>query len=222
MLNSGQTCVAPDYLMVSAAVKNELIAEMKKTLTYFYGSKIEKSQDLGRIVNNRHFQRLKTILERENDQIIFGGTSNPDTRFIEPTLIEADWNSPSMEEEIFGPLLPVLTYKHLDEAIKSINKLAKPLALYLFTSNKKVEEQVMAEISSGGVSINNTVTHLANLELPFGGVGNSGIGAYHGHYSFTTFSHEKGILKTSTKINLPLLFPPYNDKNLKLVRRFLK
>lgn len=221
-LNSGQTCVAPDYLMVHEDVKKELIDEMKQNLKAFYGPNIEDSKDFGRIVSDRHFSRLKTILKKDKDQIIIGGTTNPNTRFIEPTLIEATWTSASMEDEIFGPLLPILTYRDLDDAIKSINKLSKPLALYLFTSNKQVEEKVLTEISSGGVSINNTLTHLANPELPFGGVGNSGIGAYHGHYSFTTFSHKKSILKTSTKINVPLLFPPYNDKNLKLVRRFLK
>ncbi len=222
MLNAGQTCVAPDYLVVHEEVKKELIEEMKRTLAAFYGSNMEKSNDFGRIVNDRHFYRLKTLLEKDKDQIIFGGEANSNTRFIEPTLIEADWNSASMEDEIFGPLLPILTYTDLEGAIQSINQLSKPLALYLFTSDKQAEEKVLTEISSGGVSINNTVTHLANPELPFGGVGHSGIGAYHGYYSFTTFSHEKSILKTSTKINVPLLFPPYNDKNLKWVRRFLK
>jgi aldehyde dehydrogenase (NAD+) len=221
-LNSGQTCVAPDYLMVHEDIKKELIDEMKRTITAFYGANIEKSNDFGRIVNDRHFHRLYTLIEKDKDQIIFGGTANPNTRFIEPTLIDAHWNSASMEDEIFGPLLPILTYRDLDDAIQSINKRSKPLALYLFTSDKQIEEKVLTEISSGGVSINNTVTHLANPELPFGGVGHSGIGAYHGHYSFTAFSHKKSVLKTSTKINVPMLFPPYNDKNLKLVRRFLK
>lgn len=221
-LNSGQTCVAPDYLLVHEDVKNDLIDEMKQNLFSFYGQKIEDSKDYGRIVNDRHFTRLNTILEKEKDQIIFGGAANPNTRFMEPALIEATWTSPSMEDEIFGPLLPLLTYSDLDEAIQSINKLSKPLALYLFTSDKQVEEKVLTEISSGGVCINNTVTHLANPDLPFGGVGSSGMGAYHGENSFITFSHKKSVLKTSTKINMPLLFPPYNEKNFKWVRRFLK
>lgn len=221
-LNSGQTCVAPDYLMVHEEIKTDLIDEMKQTLSAFYGQKMEDNKDYGRIVSDRHFTRLNTILEKEKDQIIFGGATNSDTRFMEPTLIEANWASPSMEDEIFGPLLPLLTYRDLDEAIQSINKLSKPLALYLFTSDKQVEEKVLTEISSGGVCINNTVTHLANPDLPFGGVGNSGMGAYHGENSFITFSHKKSVLKTSTKINVPLLFPPYNDKNFKWVRRFLK
>jgi aldehyde dehydrogenase (NAD+) len=221
-VNSGQTCVAPDYLMVDEAVKKELMEEMMQTLQRFFGSPINQSKDFGRIVNERHFNRLKTILEKDKEQVIFGGGTNPNTRFIEPTLIEANWHSASMEDEIFGPLLPIITYRSLDEAIKSIKKFAKPLALYLFTANKQVEERVLSEISSGGVCINNTLTHLGNPNLPFGGVGNSGMGAYHGHHSFITFSHEKSILKTSTKINVRMLFPPFNDKNLRLVRKYLK
>lgn len=221
-VNSGQTCVAPDYVMVHEAVKEELIEEMKQALHRFFGSKIDQSKDFGRIVNEQHFNRLKTILEKDKDQIIFGGGADPSSRFVEPTLLEATCNSAAMEDEIFGPLLPILTYRELDEAVKYINKLAKPLALYLFTADKHVENKVLSEISSGGVCINNTLTHLGNPDLPFGGIGNSGIGAYHGHYSFTTFSHEKSVLKASTKLNVRMLFPPFNDKNLQLVRRFLK
>ncbi|MFS0783214.1 aldehyde dehydrogenase [Bacillus sp. 1P06AnD] len=221
-VNSGQTCVAPDYVMVHEDVKKELIEEMNRSLKDFYGSTIEQSSDFGRIVNSRHFERLNTILERDKEHIIFGGTTNSTKRFIEPTLIDANWDSASMEDEIFGPILPILTYDRLDDAIKSINKLSKPLALYLFTSDKKIEEKVLMNISSGGVSINNTITHLANPQLPFGGVGHSGMGAYHGHYSFTTFSHQRSILKTSTRFNVSLLFPPYNEKKLNLARRFLK
>lgn len=222
VLNAGQTCVAPDYLMVHQAVKEELIEEMKQVLQTFFLTSTEESKDYGRIVNQRHFERLSSMLERDQEQIIYGGSTNPDTRYIEPTLVEATWESASMEDEIFGPILPILPYGKLDEAIQSMNKLSKPLALYLFTSNPRVEEKVLTEIPSGGVSINNTITHLANPELPFGGIGHSGMGAYHGHYSFTTFSHERSVLKTSTKFNMALLFPPYDEKKLNLIRRFLK
>ncbi|MFS0636121.1 aldehyde dehydrogenase [Mesobacillus foraminis] len=221
-LNSGQTCVAPDYLLVHESVKKTLVEEMKNVLHSFFGDNIESSKDFGRIVNDKHFTRLKTIIERDQSGILFGGGTNPETRFIEPTLIEADWDSASMKDEIFGPILPVLTYKDLDKAIASIKKLSKPLALYLFTSMDETEKKVLREVSSGGVSINDTVTHLANPELPFGGVGHSGIGAYHGYYSFKAFSHEKSILKKSSKVNLSTLFPPYTDKKLKLIRRLLK
>lgn len=221
-INAGQTCVAPDYVIVNEDVKKALVEEMKKAIYDFYGTDVEKSKDFCRIVNIRQFNRLKDYLEKDKDQIIFGGRINPDTLFIEPTLIEATWNSASMQEEIFGPLLPILTYRNLDDAIDSIRKLPKPLALYLFTSDKKVEGRIINSIPSGGVSINNTILHLVNPELPFGGVGNSGIGAYHGYYSFETFSHKKSILKTSTNINIPFIFPPYDNRKLKIIRQIFK
>lgn len=221
-VNAGQTCVAPDYIMAHEDIKKELIEEMKQCLLDFYGANIEESKDFGRIVNIKHFNRLKDILEKDKEQIIYGGKTNSATLFIEPTLIEADWSSASMAEEIFGPLLPILTYRDLDRAIDSIKRGPKPLALYVFTSNKGIEEKIINRIPAGGVSVNNTILHLVNPELPFGGVGSSGLGAYHGYYSFETFSHKKSILKTSTKINIPILFPPYKDRNLKIIRRFFK
>ncbi|MFE8702881.1 aldehyde dehydrogenase [Cytobacillus sp. FJAT-54145] len=221
-LNSGQTCVAPDYLMVHESIKEELIQEIKNSLQKFYGMDIQTSKDFGRIVSDRHFKRLETMLEEDKHGILYGGSKNAETRFMEPTLIDASWDCATMSEEIFGPLLPILTYKDLDEAIVSIKKRSKPLALYLFTTNKKVEEKVLSEVSSGGVSINDTITHLANPELPFGGVGHSGIGAYHGKYSFLTFSHEKSVLRKSNKVKLTMLYPPYNQKKLNLIKRFLK
>src|SRR5690606_10936332 len=222
IVNAGQTCVAPDYVLVQDSRRDELITEMKQVLQRFFGEAIKDSKDLGRIVNDRHFNRLMGILEHDRDQIIVGGGVDASTRFIEPTLLDANWDSAAMQEEIFGPILPILAYQHLDEAIVAIKKFAKPLALYLFTEDKAVEDRVLMEISSGGVCINNTLTHLGNPDLPFGGVGNSGIGAYHGEYSFRTFSHEKSVLKTSSKINIRLLFPPYKHKNDRLVRKFLK
>ncbi|MBZ2174040.1 aldehyde dehydrogenase [Schnuerera sp. xch1] len=221
-VNAGQTCVAPDYVIVHKDIKEKLIVEMKKSLIAFYGTDIEKNKDFGRIVNIKQFNHLKNILEKDKNQIIYGGKTNADTLFVEPTLIEANWDSASMRDELFGPLLPILTYGNLDQVIKSIKKLPMPLALYIFTSEKEIEEKILSQIPSGGVSINNTIMHLANPELPFGGVGTSGIGAYHGYYSFATFSHKKSLLKTTTKINIPMLFPPFTKKKLKLIRRFLK
>lgn len=221
-LNAGQTCVAPDYVLVHEDIKEKLMEEMKKSIANFYGKDIEKNKNFGRIVNIKHFNRLKNIIEKEKEKIIFGGTTNPSTLFIEPTLIEATWDSPSMEEEIFGPILPIISYTNLDNAIKYIKKLPKPLALYIFTSDKEIEEKIINNIPAGGVSVNNTILHLANPELPFGGIGSSGMGAYHGYYSFETFSHRKSILKTSTKINIPILFPPYKDRNLKIIRKFFR
>lgn len=222
-INAGQTCVAPDYIVVHESVKKEFVKELKNSIEKFYGEDILNNKDFGRIVNERHFNRLKNILEEEKENIIYGGKNNKDERFIEPTLIEtSSWKSPSMSEELFGPILPIITYNNLDEAIENIKKMSKPLALYLFTTNKTVEEKVLTEISSGGVCINDTITHLINPKLPFGGVGHSGIGSYHGKYSFDTFSHKRSVVSKSMKINMTMLFPPYNEKTLNLTKKFLR
>lgn len=222
-INAGQTCVAPDYIVVHESVKKEFVKELKNSIEKFYGEDILNNKDFGRIVNERHFNRLKNILEEEKENIIYGGKNNKDERFIEPTLIEtSSWKSPSMSEELFGPILPIITYNNLDEAIENIKKMSKPLALYLFTTNKTVEQKVLTEISSGGVCINDTITHLINPKLPFGGVGHSGIGSYHGKYSFDTFSHKRSVVSKSMKINMTMLFPPYNEKTLNLTKKFLR
>ncbi|MDU1847004.1 MAG: aldehyde dehydrogenase [Niallia nealsonii] len=221
-LNAGQTCVAPDYIMVHESVKESFIVEMKKTLVNYFGETIEDKEDFGRIVSERHFLRLREMLEVDRKAILFGGKSNRDTRFIEPTILDATWDSATMQEEIFGPVLPILTYKELEEAIESIRKLDKPLALYLFTNNKETETKVLRAISSGGVCINDVLTHIVPPNLPFGGVGASGMGAYHGEYSFTTFSHQKSILRKSTRVDIPILYPPYTEKKEKMIRKVLK
>ncbi|MBZ9536162.1 aldehyde dehydrogenase [Cytobacillus oceanisediminis] len=221
-LNAGQTCVAPDYIMVHESVKESFIVEMKKTLVNYFGETIEDKEDFGRIVSERHFLRLREMLEVDRKAILFGGKSNRDTRFIEPTILDATWDSATMQEEIFGPVLPILTYKELEEAIESIRKLDKPLALYLFTNNQETETKVLRAISSGGVCINDVLTHIVPPNLPFGGVGASGMGAYHGEYSFTTFSHQKSILRKSTRVDIPILYPPYTEKKEKMIRKVLK
>jgi len=221
-LNAGQTCVAPDYIMVHESVKETLIKEMEKTLVSYFGETIEDKEDFGRIVSEQHFLRLREMLEVDRKAILFGGKSNRETRFIEPTILDATWDSATMQEEIFGPILPILTYKELEEAIESIRKLDKPLALYLFTNNKETETKVLCAISSGGVCINDVLTHIVPPNLPFGGVGTSGMGAYHGKYSFTTFSHQKSILRKSTRVDIPILFPPYTEKKEKMIRKVLK
>ncbi|WP_156964336.1 aldehyde dehydrogenase [Clostridium sulfidigenes] len=221
-INVGQTCVAPDYVVVNNKVKDELIKELKLQIQSFYGKDAMESKDYGRIVNDRHFLRLKNILDKEADKIIYGGKVNREKRYIEPTLIDASWEGAAMSEEIFGPILPIISFSNLDEIIGEIKKLSKPLALYLFTENYEVEEKVLEEISSGGACINDTITHLANPELPFGGVGNSGIGAYHGKESFKTFSHRRSVVRKTTKINIPIVFPPFNKKNLDNVKKLMK
>lgn len=221
-INVGQTCVAPDYVVVDERIKNEFIEELKTQIENFYGKDAIKSKDYGRIVNDRHFQRLKNILDRECDKIIYGGKVDRENRYIEPTLIEASWEGAAMKDEIFGPILPIIGYKNLDEVVKRIKKLPKPLALYLFTENQNIEEKVLEEVSSGGACINDTITHLANPELPFGGVGSSGMGAYHGKESFITFSHRRSVVRKTTKINIPIIFPPFNKNNLDNIKRFMK
>ncbi|PZT54960.1 aldehyde dehydrogenase [Paenibacillus silvae] len=221
LLNTGQTCIAPDYLLVHERVKQPLIEALKGAIAAFFGTDIQNNKDYGRIVNHAHFKRLTTLIERDREKVIYGGASDEEHRFIEPTLIDASWDAATMEDEIFGPILPIISYGHLDEAIAQIVKRPKPLALYLFTSNKDVQDKVLTEVSFGGGCINDTITHVANPRLPFGGVGHSGIGSYHGRYSFETFSHMKSILKKSTRINPPVLYPPYDNK-LKLIKRLLK
>lgn len=221
-INVGQTCVAPDYVVVNNKVKDELIKELKLQIQSFYGKDAMESKDYGKIVNDRHFIRLKNILDKEADKIIYGGKVNREKRYIEPTLIDASWEGAAMSEEIFGPILPIISFSNLDEIIGEIKKLSKPLALYLFTENYEVEKKVLEEISSGGACINDTITHLANPELPFGGVGNSGIGSYHGKESFKTFSHRKSVVRKTTKINIPIVFPPFNKKNLDNVKKLMK
>ncbi|MBB6021834.1 aldehyde dehydrogenase (NAD+) [Paenibacillus sp. JGP012] len=221
LLNTGQTCIAPDYLLVHERVKQPLIEALKGAIVAFFGTEIQNNKDYGRIVNHAHFKRLTTLIERDREKVIYGGASDEERRFIEPTLIDASWDAATMEDEIFGPILPIISYGHLDEAIAQIVKRPKPLALYLFTSNKDVQDKVLTEVSFGGGCINDTITHVANPRLPFGGVGHSGIGSYHGRYSFETFSHMKSILKKSTRINPPVLYPPYDNK-LKLIKRLLK
>lgn len=221
-INAGQTCVAPDYLVVHESVKDELINELKVSIQRFYGEDPVLSKDFGRIVNERHFNRLKAILEKDRENIIYGGGVNLEKRYVEPTLLEiSSWEVAAMSEEIFGPILPIIVYSDLNEVIGKIKSLSKPLALYLFTKSRKVEEKVLCEISSGGVSINDTIIHLSNPNLPFGGVGSSGIGSYHGKESFITFSHRRSIVKRSNKFNISILFPPYNKKNLDVIKKFM-
>ncbi|APF23609.1 aldehyde dehydrogenase [Clostridium butyricum] len=222
-VNNGQTCVAPDYVLVHNDVINEFIKKAKQTIKEFYGEDISNNKDYGRIINENHFNRLKNIIDKEKENIIFGGNYNKKDMFIEPTLIVKNaFTGESMSQEIFGPILPIIGYDNIDEAIKQIKGLSKPLALYLFTEDVKIEKHILNEISSGGVCINDTITHLANSNLPFGGVGSSGMGSYHGEESYSTFSHKRSILKKSSKISFTMLFPPYNKSNLKLVKKFLK
>ena len=220
-LNCGQTCVAPDYVLASQSVKENLLSELVREIGRMYGPDPLQNPGYGKIINQKHFTRLLSLLDRE--KVVVGGGCNPERLRIAPTVLDGVTPEDSiMQEEIFGPILPVLTVDSLDEAIAFVRARPRPLALYLFTSDRTAERRVFRELSFGGGCVNDTILHLASSRLPFGGVGNSGMGAYHGKRSFLTFSHEKGILKTSTRLDMPLRYPPYTPQKERWARRMLK
>ena len=207
-LNAGQTCIAPDYLLVHEAIREKLVESIKEQLTRLYGTDTDKNPDYARIVNHRHFDRLAGLLN--NGRIVCGGTTNRQQRHIAPTVVDdIRWSDPIMQEEIFGPILPVLTYAELDQALERIRSLPPPLALYLFSDDPEIQHKVIAEVPFGGGCINDTMVHFANPHLPFGGVGSSGMGHYHGRFSFDTFSHLKAVMKRPVWFHTPLRYPPY-------------
>lgn len=219
-INAGQTCVAPDYVLVQEEVKAELIQELMKYFTEFFGEDAEKNDEYPKIINEKHYQRLTALVE--TGEVIYGGQQNDNSRQLNLTMMDqVSWDDPIMQEEIFGPILPILSYKNLDEAIGAIKARPKALALYLFTESKAIEERVLTEVSFGGGAINDTLTHLASPYMGFGGVGQSGMGNYHGKDSIDTFSHSKSILKKSSWIDLPFRYPPYetSKKLLKMIMR---
>lgn len=218
-INAGQTCIAPDYVYVHEKVRDAFISSLKEAIIDLYGENPLHNPDYTRIVSEKHFNRLKEFLS--NGQIAFGGETNKESLTIEPTVItNADWSTSIMEDEIFGPLLPIMEFQNMDEVIRGVSNFPNPLALYLFTSNKQVEQQVLESISFGGGCINDTLYHLATPHLPFGGVGTSGMGSYHGKSSFDAFSHKKSVLKQSTVFDMPFRYPNSKD-GLKWIRRFL-
>lgn len=220
-INTGQTCVAPDYIYAHKDVRNQLIEKMKESIKKFYGENPKESKDYGRIVNEVQIKRLIELID--STKVIVGGEYDEKNLYIAPTIMkDVTWEDKVMEEEIFGPILPVLDYENLDDIIKIINSRPKPLALYVFTESKAVGEKVIESVSYGGGCVNDTITHLSTPHLPFGGVGSSGLGSYHGAKSFETFSHYKSVLKKSTKINLSFIFPPYTKEKLDLLKKYMK
>lgn len=218
-INAGQTCIAPDYLMVHKSVKAELVNHMQKYIKQFYGERPDESEDYPRIINNRHFERVAAYLDRGD--IIVGGETDQKQLYISPTLLDnIGWDDPVMQDEIFGPILPIFEYQDLSQVIAAVNARPKPLALYFFSTNKQNQQRILKEISFGGGCINDTLLHFATPYLSFGGVGNSGMGKYHGKASFDTFSHRKSILKNRLSFDLPLRYPPY--KNLKYLKKILR
>lgn len=219
-LNAGQTCVAPDYLLVHQDVKAELVKEMIGYIKEFYGNSPIDNPDYPKIINKKHFDRINGLIR--NEKIITGGNCNEQAMKIAPTILDhITWQSPIMQEEIFGPVLPVMEFDDLNQVVEMMGNHPKPLALYFFTSSKENEKKILSNISFGGGCINDTIIHLSNSNLPFGGVGNSGMGQYHGKASFNTFSHPKSIIKKSNLIDIYLRYPPFKD-HLKLLKKFLK
>jgi aldehyde dehydrogenase (NAD+) len=220
-LNAGQTCVAPDYVLVEEKVKEPLLDAMKKSIVEFYGTDSAKSDDYPRIISDKHFERLSSLLSSEELDIIIGGECDRDERFISPTVVcTQDLDQPLIQEEIFGPILPVISYQTESELDQIIAKNAQPLACYVFTTNPQMEQKFIHEMSFGGGAINDTVAHLGNPHMAFGGIGSSGIGSYHGKHSFDAFSHTKSIMKKSFSLDLPMRYPPYEGK-LKWLRKVI-
>ena len=222
-LNAGQTCVAPDYVLVEASVEDQLVAALAAAVTTFYGSDPRQSTDYARIVNERHHDRLMKLLDgRDYDATVIGGTGDRTSRYLAPTILAGvKPDAAVMEDEIFGPILPVLTVGDVDEAIRFVNDRDKPLALYAFSSDDDTLEHVVANTSAGGVTLNHAVLHLAVPDLPFGGVGQSGMGSYHGKSGFDTFSHFKAVLDKPTRPDPALMYPPYTNLKKKIIRKFL-
>lgn len=218
-INAGQTCIAPDYILVDKKIKDALIAKMKFYIQKFYGKNPQKSEAFGRIINEGHFNRLASYLD--NGDVLIGGQIDKEDKYIAPTLMEnVDLEAPVMQDEIFGPILPILEYGNLREAIDFINAKSKPLALYIFSKNDKKIDCILEETSAGGVTINDVLMHIANGYLPFGGVGDSGIGAYHGEYSFDLFSHQKSVLHRSFLVEEPIRYAPYK-LGLKWIKKIM-
>lgn len=218
--NAGQMCVAPDYVLVHQSIKEKFVEELKKTVQLFFSEDPSSNYNYGKIINEKQFDRLVSYLHQ--GKIVYGGNYDVSTLYIEPTIIEdIPLNSTIMKEEIFGPVLPVLSFNTFEEAKNIIGQNANPLAFYIFTESNEKEKQWLEKISFGGGCVNNASWHLTNFNLPFGGRGNSGIGAYHGKYSFDVFSHQKAVLKTPTWFDPKIKYPPFKGK-LNLFKKLIR
>lgn len=219
-VNGGQTCVAPDYLLLEKGVKEKLLAEIKKQITEIQGVNPIDSEAFVRIINRRHFHRLSLLLDKK--KIVVGGNTIADELYIEPTIMDnVSFDDLVMQEEIFGPILPMIEFDNLDWAIKQVKDRPKPLALYIFGKNRKAINKILNEVSFGGGAVNDAVMHLTNSALPFGGVGDSGTGSYHGKYGFDAFTHYKSVLDKSTLFEPPIKYPPYSKFKLRLLKLLL-
>ena len=219
-LNAGQTCVAPDYVLVDSSVEDKFVNALRTSITDFYGENPHTSDSYGRIVSPRHFDRLVSLMTGGTP--IIGGESAAADRYVAPTVLgNVNLNAPIMQEEIFGPLLPIISVKDTNEAIEFITSRDHPLALYVFAENSSVVNEVLERTTAGGVTVNGTLLHLTSPHLPFGGVGESGMGGYHGKSGVRIFQHMKPVLKRGTKIDPKISYPPYTERKLKLFRKVL-
>jgi len=221
LLNCGQTCVAPDYLLIDRRVKDRFLAYVRRWVAVQYGGDALDNQGYVRMVNRKHFDRVMGLIDPS--KVVFGGKGDPDTLKIQPTVLDnVSPDDPVMREEIFGPVLPVLTFDRVEEALDFVNARPHPLALYLFSQDRAVRQMFLRRASFGGGCVNDTIIHLATSRLPFGGVGSSGMGSYHGRNSFDTFSHRKSVVEKSVLIDLPVRYAPYTPMKDKLLRLFLR
>ena len=219
-VNAGQTCVAPDYVLAHDSIADKLVEEIRKSIKNFYGDDPRQSSDFARISSPRHFSRLEAMLASGN--IAIGGQTDEQDRYISPTvLVDVKASDAVMQEEIFGPILPVLAVQSIDDAIDFVNARPHPLALYVFAEDQKVNDKVVASTTSGGVTVNGTIFHMTGPFLPFGGVGESGMGAYHGRAGVDTFQHLKPVLKRSTRVDAPLAYPPYTKRKFAILKKFI-
>ncbi|NMS88818.1 aldehyde dehydrogenase [Clostridioides difficile] len=219
LINAGQTCVAPDYVLVHDDRKDELIEKIKYYIIKYFGDNPCNNEQFPKIINKKHFNRIVSLIDI--DKVVYGGDYNNEILKIEPTIVDnVNWDDNIMKEEIFGPIFPILTYKNLDEVVKKIIQRPSPLALYIFTKNKDIENKILEMVPAGGCCINDTITHIATNYLPFGGVGESGMGSYHGKAGFDTFTHYKSVLK-KLKLDIPMRYAPYDDKLIKILKKIM-
>lgn len=211
LINAGQTCIAPDYLLVHSDIKDKLLIELKNAIIKAYGAEASISPDYPRIISKAHMENLSSLIENTN--VVYGGNYNVNEKYFEPTIVDnISVDMPIMKQEIFGPIIPIIAFDNLDDAIKIVKSLPKPLALYYFSNCKQKQKKIVNNISAGGITINDVIMHFASNKLPFGGVGNSGAGKYHGKFSFDTFSNKKSVVLKSTWIDIPIRYAPFKNK----------
>ena len=220
-INSGQTCVAPDYILCDASIKEKLVEELIKQIKIQYGDNAVDNPNFGKIINEKHYDRLLGLINQE--KVVFGGNGDRSKLKINPTILDnVTLDDAVMQEEIFGPILPIMTYDNFDEVYDFVNDKKKPLALYLYSEDKQIIKLVSERIQFGGGCINDCIIQVATSEMGFGGVGESGMGSYHGYEGFKAFSHTKSIIDKKTWLDLPMRYQPYQEKYRKMLKMFLK